>query len=86
MKVPSNLDEMLEVFQLHCTCFEIFLTSNSVAVDSYQSFIADLKEMKGRLRQKIAGDEDYIFSLMHLVTLPGTTSLNSAICTSTHPS
>ena len=69
VKVPSTLDEMLEVFQLHCTCFEVFLTSNSVAVDSYQSFITDLKEMRGRLRQKIAGDENYIFSLMHLVDL-----------------
>ena len=69
VKVPSTLDEMLEVFQLHCTCFEVFLTSDSVAVDSYQAFITDLKEMRGRLRQKIAGDENYLFSLMHLVDL-----------------
>ena len=60
---------MLEVFQLHCTCFEAFLTSDSVVVDSYQTFITDLKEMRGRLRQKLAGDKNYIFSLMHLVDL-----------------
>ena len=69
VKVPSSLEEMIEVFQLHCTCFEVFLTSESILVDCYQSFISDLKEMKGRLRKKIAGDKDYIFSLMHLVDL-----------------
>ena len=46
-----------------------FLTSNSIVTDSYESFIADLREMRGRIRQKIAGDKDYIFTIMHLVDL-----------------
>ena len=69
LKVPASLEEMLEVFQFYCICFEVFLTSESVLVDAYQSFISDLKEMRGRLRKKIAGDQDYILSLMHLVDL-----------------
>ena len=68
VKVPSSIEEMIEVLQLQCTCFEVFLTSNSI-VDSYESFIADHREMRGRLRQKIAGGKDYIFTIMHLVDL-----------------
>ena len=69
IKVPSSMEEMIEVLQLQCTCFEVFLTSESIVVDSYETFIADLREMRGRLRQKIAGDKDYIFTIMHLVDL-----------------
>ena len=69
IKVPESLEEMIEVFQLQCTCFEVFSTSDSIIVDSYQSFIKELQNMKGRLRKKIAGDKDYIFSLMHLVDM-----------------
>ena len=56
IKVPSSMEEMIEVLQLQCTCFEVFLTSESIVVDSYESFIADLREMRGRLGQKIAVD------------------------------
>ena len=69
IKVPTSLEEMIEVFQLQCTCFEVFLTGDSIVVDSYQSFIKELQNMKRRLRKKIAGDKDYIFSLMHLVDM-----------------
>ena len=57
------------MIELQCSCFEVFLTSESIVVDSYESFIADLREMRGRLGQKIAVDKAYIFTIMHLVDL-----------------